>query len=102
MYSFSYGTFTRASTIYLDSVTNSTFHADAWDLVQSSPDYCHIQKYCAHTPWKKRKQIKEKSEPEREARLNKPEIQKSKAVCMKNLKIVAKQAIILILSSSLA
>ena len=31
--------FTRTSTNYLDSATNSTFHTDAYDLVRSSPDY---------------------------------------------------------------
>ena len=53
-----------------------------------------------HTPWKKRKQIKEKWEPEKEVRQNRSEIQKIKVV--DNNKIIAMQAIILILSSSLA
>ena len=52
MYSFFYGMFMHASTNeYLDSATNCTFHAGGSNAANSS---------IAHTPWKKRNQIKEK------------------------------------------
>ena len=69
MYSFFYGTCTCASTNNLDSVMNSTFHASGKDLAGVALTItldCSI----AHTPWKKRKQIKRRLEPEREAKEN--------------------------------
>ena len=45
-------TFTHASTNNLDSVTNWTFHA-GWSSLTNTMDSS-----IAHTPWKKRKQIK--------------------------------------------
>ena len=56
----------------------------------------------AHTPYKKRKQIKIRQEWEREARQNELEILKIAMLEVRIIKNFTKQAIILILSSSLA
>ena len=77
MYSFFYGTFTRASTNNLDSATNSTFHTGG--SILTNPADSSI----AHTPWKK----KEKAERKREARQKESEIQKSKVGGKNNLKL---------------
>ena len=78
-----------ASTNNRDSTTHSTFQAGGLtNAVDSS---------IAHTPWKKGNKLKRKREWERKDRQNESEIQKSKV----GGKIVAKQAMILILSSSL-
>ena len=56
MYVFLYGTFKRASTNNLDSVTNSTYHAGEGAAPTNATDSS-----IAHTSWKKRKQIKVKA-----------------------------------------
>ena len=57
MYSFFYDMLTRVSTNNLDSgATNSTFHVGGVVLTNAAAD-----SKIAHTPWKKRKQIKERA-----------------------------------------
>ena len=75
-------------------MTNSTFHAGGSRL---SPQTVVLHTHCG----RKGNKLKRRQEREREARQNESELQKSKVGGKNNLKI-AKQAISLILSSSLA
>ena len=61
MYSFFYGTFTCTSTNNLDCAMNCLAGVALTNTADSS---------IAHIPWKKRNQIKERREREREARQN--------------------------------
>ena len=69
MYSFSYVTFTSASKINLDSKRRTAHFTQDGEALTNAAD---------SSTWKKRKQIKEKAEQEREARQNESDIQKKK------------------------